>query len=135
MNRPPEETAWHWGWSISGLRLGLRVGRRLAGRGMDVVAALLNESPTLRQVQGNFRLQIASSGGPPEVIMGPRSTDSVALIPGEEVEFAIWRLSDETFEPGRYVVSVTYEAAGLQPIDSGTLDVSIGHLTVFKDSL
>ena len=101
---------------------------------MDVVAALLNESPTLRQVEGNFRLQITSSSGPPEVIMGPRSRESIALPPGEEVAFAIWRLSDDTFNPGHYVVAVTYEPAGLQPIDSGTLDVSIGDMTAFEES-
>ena len=126
MHMPLERSAWHWGRSISGLRLGLRAGRRLAGHGMDVVAALLNESPSPRQVAGNFRLQISSSSGPPEVVMGPRSIDSIALTPGEQVEFAIWRLSDDTFTPGHYVVAVTYEAAGLQPIHSETVDVSIG---------
>lgn len=128
-----EPTAWQWGGSISGLRLGLRAGRRLAGRGMDVVAALLNETPTLRRVGGNFRLQISSSSGPPEVIMGPRSRETIALTPGEEVEFAIWRLSNETFNPGHYLVAVTYEPAGLRPIHSGTLDVSIGDTTVFDE--
>ena len=122
----PLETEWHWGRSISGLRLGLRAGRRLPGRGMDVVAALLNESSTQRQIDGNFRLQLSSSIGPPEVIMGPRHPGSIGLTPGEEVEFAIWRLSDDTFNAGRYRVAVTYEPAGLQPIQSGTLDVPIG---------
>ena len=101
---------------------------------MDVVAALMNESPTLRQVEGNFRLQISSSGGPPEVIMGPRSTESIALTPGDHVEFAVWRLSDDTFNPGNYVVAVTYEPAGLQPVQSGNLDVSIGDMTAFEES-
>jgi hypothetical protein len=101
---------------------------------MDVVAALLNESATLRQVAGNFRLQISSSSGPPEVIMGPRSTESIALTPGEEVQFAIWRLGSDTFNPGHYVVAVTYEPAGLQPIQSGTLGVAIGDKSVLEES-
>jgi hypothetical protein len=101
---------------------------------MDVVAGLLNESATLRQVGGNFRLQISSSTGPPEVIMGPRSRELIALAPGKEVQFAIWRLSDDTFNPGHYVVAVTYEPAGLQPIQSGTLDISIGDKTAFEES-
>jgi hypothetical protein len=101
---------------------------------MDVVAALLTESPTPRQVGGNFRLQMSSSSGPPEVILGPRFPGSIALTPGEEVEFAIWRLSDDAFNPGHYLVAVTYEPEGLQPIQSGTLDVSIGDKTVFEES-
>ncbi len=66
--------------------------------------------------------------------MGPRRAGLVDLAPGEVVEFAIWRLGDDTFKPDHYVVSVTYEPAGLQPIDSGTLDVSIGDMKVFDES-
>lgn len=132
MHSPLERTEWHWGRSISGLRLGLRAARKWAG-GMDVVAAVLNESPTLRQLGGNFRLQISSSNGPPEVIVGPRSTESIPLTPGEEVAFATWRLSEDTFNPGHYLVAVIYEPVGLQPIQSGTLDVTIGDLTVFEE--
>ena len=65
--------------------------------------------------------------------MGPRSRESIALTPGQQVEFAVWRLSDDTFDPGRYLVAVTYEPAGLQPIQSGALDVSIGDRTVFEE--
>jgi hypothetical protein len=122
MDEQENDELLQWGHMESGLRLGLRATKPIAGGGVDVVAAVENKSDQPHFFGGDFSLQI---DGQPDIMSGPRSGEPIPIIPGETLEFASWRLDEETLGPGGHVVVVVYEPEGGHPIASGKVEVSI----------
>jgi hypothetical protein len=114
-----------WGPSEHGLRLGLRAEPRESDRGTDVVAVVINESEEPHYLGGDFDLLVRSRDGRRSVVGGPRSGERIPITPGDEFEFASWRLSEETIEPGSYVCVLIYHPEKGSPVQSGEVAVSV----------
>lgn len=120
-----EQELWRWGPTEHGLRVGLRAESREGDHGTDVVAAVVNESDDAHYLGGDFDLLIRSLDGQPNIVGGPRSGEAIPITPGEELEFASWRLSEDTLEPGTYVCVLIYRPEKGPPVQSGEVAVSV----------
>ena len=117
--------AYHWGKPLSGLRVGLRAENPGSRDGIEVVGVARNDSTSVRYLGPEFNLYIKSDRGHFDSVGGPRSAEPIPLTPGEEIEFANWRLSPRTVTPGRYTCVLVYEPEHGSQLASGEIEVSV----------
>ena len=113
---------WHWGEAHSGWRFGLRAQVHAAAPVVDLVAIARNEAGQEQGLSGSFFLQIASNGVQEEFRGGPRSGAPVPFAPGEEMEFASWRITTSDLDPGRHACVLVYEMDPESTIHSGSVE-------------
>ena len=133
MFKPVEDGSWQWGREDSGLTVGLRLNRRSTGGGIDIVGAALNKSHKPHYLSGEYSLQVKSVDGQPNIIGGPRSGEPIPITPGQEVEFASWRLREDALEPGHYSFVLIYRSESGHQIESGKVDLSVGGASFLEE--